>query len=77
MSPQNLKSTNKILKHLKRHYPGYKMGFRCETKFFIQIYIEDVYLYCNLDFCKKRDFIRRIHGRKLTKQILFVMAIKR
>lgn len=68
----NLKIIRKVLKHLRRYYPDYKFGFKGETKFFLEIYIEDPLLYCNIDFCKRRNLIRKVHGSKATKRIFFV-----
>lgn len=36
------------------------------------MYVEDPLLYCDLGFCKKRDFIRRVHGKRLTKRMIFI-----
>ena len=72
MKGKDLKIIKKVIKHIKRKYPGVKIGYKKEDKWFYLLYIEQIDIYGNPEFIRKRDFVRKIHGKGISKTILFV-----
>jgi len=72
MITRDLKTLHKVLKHIRRKYPKIEFILYLETKFFYYISVSDPYIFSNPKFIRRRDLVRRIHGRGLKKKILFI-----
>lgn len=72
MKVSELRIIHRVIKHIKRKFPEVELKIQLETKFFYYISVNDPYIMIDKEFSKRRDLVRKLHGRKLKKKTLFI-----
>jgi len=72
MNRGDLRILYKVIKHTKRKFPKNHFKLYLETKFFFYISVSDPSLFANKEFINRKQFVKRVHGQGLSKQIMFV-----